>query len=50
MKPRYISLFSGLGSADHGFDAAGRENSGREVVWFSPGCLKPDMQAMMFPL
>jgi len=30
-----------------GEDGRGRENSGRERIWFSPACLRPDRPAQL---
>ena len=38
-QPHYWKANGGYGSQGNG---RGRENAGREVVWFSPHCLQPD--------
>ena len=35
----------GYGSQSNG---RGRENAGRETIWFSPHCLKPGRQMTLF--
>jgi alpha-amylase len=45
--PRGLAVLMSNGDAGSKWMATGKANAAREVIWFSPHCLKPDASAQL---